>query len=140
MMSRTAEIKLTVELDDDDVPTRIEWEASEARGTGPTPCQSMMLSLWDDERKTIAAIDLWIKDTGIDDMNLYFYQAIHQMADTYLRATKNPDPAKLIHEFGESFGATVGLVSNAGSNRASRAKPLVDLISLADGNGQRNPD
>ena len=106
-MSRTAEIKLTVELDDDDVPTRITWEASEARGAGPTPCQSMMLSLWDGEQKTIAAIDLWIKDTDIDDMNLYFYQAIHQMAETYLRATKNPDIAKLIHEFGEGFGATV---------------------------------
>ncbi len=133
-MSRTAEIKLTVDLDRDDVPTRITWEASEARGAGPTPCQSMMLSLWDGERKTIAAIDLWIKETDIDDMNQYFYQAIHQMADTYLRATKNADIAKLIHEFGEGFGGTVGLVSNGGS------KPLVDLISLADDNRQRSAD
>lgn len=135
-MSRTAEIKLTVELDDDDVPTRIEWEASEARGTGPMPCQAMMLSLWDDKRKTIAAIDLWIKDTAIDDMNLYFYQAIHQMADTYLRATKNPDIAKLLHEFGEGFGATVGLVGNGGA----QGKPLLDLISLADDNRQRSAE
>ena len=133
-MSRTAEIKLIVDLDRDDVPTRITWEASEAQGAGPTPCQSMMLSLWDGERKTIAAIDLWIKETGIDDMNQYFYQAIHQMADTYLRATKNADIAKLIHEFGEGFGGTVGLVGNGGS------KPLVDLISLADDNRQRSAD
>ncbi len=118
-MSRTAEIKLTVDLDRDDVPTRITWEASEARGAGPTPCQSMMLSLWDGERKTIAAIDLWIKDTGIDDMNLYFYQAIHQMADTYLRATKNADIAKLIHEYGEGFGGTVGLVADDNRQRSA---------------------
>jgi len=135
-MSRTAEIKLTIDLDGDDVPTRITWEASEARGAGPTPCQSMMLSLWDGERKTIAAIDLWIKDTDIDDMNLYFYQAIHQMADTYLRATKNPDIAKLLHEFGEGFGATVGLVGNGGG----QGKPLLDLISLADDNRQRSAE
>ncbi len=135
-MSRTAEIKLTIDLDGDDVPTRITWEASEARGAGPTPCQSMMLSLWDGERKTIAAIDLWIKDTDIDDMNLYFYQAIHQMADTYLRATKNPDIAKLLHEFGEGFGATVGLVGNGGD----QGKPLLDLISLADDNRQRSAE
>lgn len=135
-MSRTAEIKLTIDLDGDDVPTRITWEASEARGAGPTPCQSMMLSLWDSERKTIAAIDLWIKDTDIDDMNLYFYQAIHQMADTYLRATKNPDIAKLLHEFGEGFGATVGLVGDG----VAQGKPLLDLISLADDNRQRSAE
>ncbi len=135
-MSRTAEIKLTVELDGDDVPTRITWEASEARSAGPTPCQSMMLSLWDGEQKTIAAIDLWIKDTDIDDMNLYFYQAIHQMADTYLRATKNPDIPKLLHEFGEGFGATVGLVGNGGD----QGKPLLNLVSLADGNRQRSTE
>lgn len=129
-MSRTAEIRLTVDLDKDGVPTAIVWEASEARTAGPTPCQSMMLSLWDAERKTIAAIDLWAKDTTIDDMNLYFYQAFHQMAETYLRATRNSELAKRIHEFGEGFGGSVGLVGNGGGTGQDRK--LVDLISLAE--------
>ena len=111
MVSRTAEIKLTVDLDGDDLPTRIEWQASEGQPDGPASCQSMMLSLWDSENKTTAAVDLWIKDTTIDDMNLYFYQVIHKMADTYLRATKNTDVANSIHEFGDGFGETLGLVS-----------------------------
>ena len=139
-MSRTAEIKLTVELDRDNVPTEIAWEASEARGSGPTSCRSMMLSLWDGERKTIAAIDLWIKDMTIDDMNLYFYQAIHQMADTYLRATKNPDVAKSIHEFGERFGGSVGLPGNGSRNRTGQGKPLLDLVSLADDKQPRSAE
>jgi len=139
-MSRTAEIKLTVDLDDDNVPTGIAWEASEAQNAGPTPCQSMMLSLWDTEQKTIAAIDLWAKDTTIDDMNLYFYQAIHQMADTYLRATKNQDISKLIHEFGEGFGGTVELVSNGSDQGSGREKARVDLISLASDNRERSAE
>ncbi len=109
--NRTAEIKLIVDLDGDDLPTRIEWQASEGQENGPVSCQSMMLSLWDGENKTTAAIDLWIKDTTIDDMNLYFYQVIHKMADTYLRATKNVDMANSIHEFGEEFGENLGLVN-----------------------------
>ncbi len=113
MMLRTAEIKLTVDLDGDDLPTRIEWQASEGQENGPASCQSMMLSLWDSENKTTAAIDLWTKDTTIDDMNLYFYQVIHKMADTYLRATKNADVADSIHEFGERFGETLGLTSRS---------------------------
>ena len=110
MMSRTAEIKLTVDLDADNLPVRIEWYASEGQENGPAVCQSMMLSLWDSEKKTTAAIDLWIKDTTVEDMNLYFYQVIHKMADTYLRATKNADMAKSIREFGDGFGESLGLV------------------------------
>ena len=138
-MSRTAEIKLTVALDGDNVPTAIVWEASDARDTGPTPCQSMMLSLWDTERKSIAAIDLWARDTTVDDMNLYFYQAIHQMADTYYRATRNRDLSKLIHEFGEGFGGRVGLVGGAGA-RGSGSAPRVDLVSLAEDKRRRSAE
>ncbi len=109
MMSRTAEIKVTVDLDNDDLPTRIEWYASESQNDGPVSCQSIMLSLWDSDNKTTAAIDLWTKDTTIEDMNLHFFQVFHKMADTYLRATKNSDMAKLIHEFGDGFGKKLGL-------------------------------
>ena len=113
MLSRTAEIKLTVELDGDDLPTRIEWQATEGQEDGPSTCQSMMLSLWDSENKTTAAIDLWLKDLPVEDMNLYFYQVIHKMADTYLRATKNVDISNSIREFGDGFGESLGLVSRS---------------------------
>ena len=113
MLSRTAEIKLTVDLDTDNLPTRIQWQASEGQDEGPAVCQSMMLSLRDGENKTTAAIDLWTKDTSIDDMNIYFHQVMHKMGDTYLRATKNEDAANLIHEFADGFGETLGLVSRS---------------------------
>jgi len=133
-MSRTAEIRLTVDLDEQNVPAQILWEASEAKDSGPKSCRSMMLSLWDGERKTIAAIDLWVKEMTIDDMNLFFYQQIHQMADTYQRATQNTGLAKSIHEFGERFGGSAGLESNGSANGARQKKPLIDLVSLAEKN------
>lgn len=109
MMSRTAEINVTIDLDSNNLPTRIQWQATDAKDEAPVQCQSVMLSLWDSNSKTTAAIDLWTKDTSVDDMNLHFYQMFHKMADTYLRATKNSDVAKLIHEFGDGFGETLGL-------------------------------
>jgi hypothetical protein len=69
----------------------------------------MMLALWDSGRKTTAAIDLWTRDMTIDDMNVFFYQVLHKMADTYLRATKNDAVAQTIHEFGNRFGDGLGL-------------------------------
>lgn len=109
MMSRTAEINVIIDLDSNNLPTRIQWQATDAKDEAPVQCQSVMLSLWDSKSKTTAAIDLWTKDTSVDDMNLHFYQMFHKMADTYLRATKNSDVAKLIHEFGDGFGETLGL-------------------------------
>jgi gliding motility-associated protein GldC len=106
---RTAEIRLTVDLDADNVATRIQWQAAEAPGGGPAACQSMMLSLWDSDRKATAAIDLWTRDMTIEDMNVFFYQVLHKMADTYLRATKNESMAQTIHEFGNRFGDGLGL-------------------------------
>jgi gliding motility-associated protein GldC len=112
MMSRTAEIKLTIDLDDEKLPTRIAWQASDAQTPGPTICQSAMLALWDSESKTTAAIDLWTPEMTVDDMNIHVYQVIHKLADTYLRATKNSEIADVIHEFGNGFGKTLGLPNN----------------------------
>jgi gliding motility-associated protein GldC len=115
MMSRTAEIKLTVDLDADDVPMKIVWEATEAHQNGPLPCQSLMLSLWDSEKQTTAAIDLWTRDTSVEDMNLYFYQVLRKMADTYRRATNNQEVADSIQEFSTGFGKTLGLIRQSGA-------------------------
>lgn len=109
MTPRTAEIKLTVELDARSLPRRIAWEATEAQHAGPKSCASMMLSVWDAESKQTAAIDLWTAETSVADMNLYFHQVLHKMADTYLRATKNAEVAGLIHDFGDRFAAEVGI-------------------------------
>ena len=109
LMSRTAEIKVLVDLDGDDVPTQIKWQASEAKDEGFVSCQTVMLSLWDSDNNTTASIDLWTKEITIDDMNLHFYQILRKMAETYLRATNNPDMATEIHEFADGFGTKLGL-------------------------------
>lgn len=109
MKSRTAEITVTVDLDGENMPTRILWHATDADSEMPVPCHSVMLSVWDGDSKTAAAIDLWTRDMTIEDMNLHFYQMFHKMADTYLRATRNSDIARRIHEFGDGFGKSLGL-------------------------------
>ena len=108
MTSRTAEIKVTVELDSDNLATRIAWQASETPDAGAAQCQSMMLALWDSGKKSTAAIDLWTRDMTVDDMNFFVYQVLHKIAATYLRATKNAAMAQSIHEFGDKFGQTFG--------------------------------
>ena len=49
---KKAEIKLTIELDDNNVPESIMWESTDAQTKEALPVKSMMLALWDQIIKT----------------------------------------------------------------------------------------
>lgn len=108
-MPTTNEIHLTIDLDDNKVPTRIQWEAPDSVKTGKKDCSSMMLSIWDNTEKVTLGIDLWTKDMMVEDMNVHVHQTLLKMADTYLCATKNSDTAKLIEDFSAEFASKVGI-------------------------------
>ena len=106
---KTTEIKLTVLLDINRVPEKIEWEATEAGFEGKKECKSMMLSLWDKEENVTLGIDLWTKEMQVNEMNIYFHQVLLKMADTYRRATKNSVAADLIENFSAEFAEKLEL-------------------------------
>ncbi len=84
---KTAEIKLTIELDDNNVPEKITWESTDAQNKEALPVKSMMLSLWDHNYKNTLRIDLWTKDMPVDEMKRFFYETLQTMGDSFLRAT-----------------------------------------------------
>jgi gliding motility-associated protein GldC len=84
---RTAEIKLTIDLDDDNVPESIIWESTDAKNKEALPVKSMMLALWDQNYKNTLRIDLWTKDMPVDEMKRFFYETLQTMGDSFLRAT-----------------------------------------------------
>jgi len=84
---KTAEIKLTIDLDDNNVPERILWESTDSQTKEALPVKSVMLSLWDQNFKNALRIDLWTKDMPVDEMKLFFYQTLMTMGDSFLRAT-----------------------------------------------------
>ncbi len=84
---KTAEIKLTIQLDDDNVPENIMWESTDAQNKEALPVKSMMLALWDQSYKNTLRIDLWTKDMPVDEMKRFFYETLQTMGDSFLRAT-----------------------------------------------------
>jgi gliding motility-associated protein GldC len=84
---KTAEIKLTVQLDDNNVPETIMWESTDSKTKDALPVKSFMLALWDQNYKNALRIDLWTKDMPVDEMKLFFYQTLQTMGDSFLRAT-----------------------------------------------------
>ena len=84
---KTAEIKVTVELDENNVPENILWESTDSTNKEAVPVKSMMLALWDQSYKNALLIDLWTKDMPVDEMKVFFYQTLMTMGDSFLRAT-----------------------------------------------------
>ena len=106
-MAKRSNINLTVELDDKNMPIKIEWEATDSNFNGKKECKAMMLSLWDKEEDLTLAIDLWTKDMLVNEMNIFFLQILKRMADTYLRSTSNNDISKFIRDFSDHFAEKI---------------------------------
>ena len=102
-MSKTSEIKITVILDDNKMPEKIEWEATDAGFDGKKISKTLMLSLWDEKDKVTYGIDLWTKEMTVEDMYAHYHQILLKMADTFERATNNKDAAGMIRSFNDDF-------------------------------------
>jgi gliding motility-associated protein GldC len=84
---KKAEIKLTIELDDNNVPEKITWESTDNKDKEALAVSSFMLALWDNNYKNTLRIDLWTKEMPVDDMKRFFYESLQTMGDSFLRAT-----------------------------------------------------
>lgn len=105
----TSETKLKVTVDENHIPQKIEWEASDANEK--SSCKSMMLALWDEKENNTMRIDLWTKDMSVDEMKKFFHQNIVTLTDTYLRATNDESTTKEVREFMTGLGKRMGVLA-----------------------------
>ena len=99
---KTSTINLSIELDDNNIPEKIHWNATDA-DPGTHEANALLLALWDHKVKTGLSIDLWTKDMTIQEMNLFFYQTLQQLSETFFRATQNQELRDDIQKFAKEF-------------------------------------
>lgn len=106
---KTSEIKFNVTLDDNKVPEKIEWSASDAQKQSTS--KSIMISVWDAQERNTLRIDLWTKDMLVDEMKQFYHQSLLTMADSFERATGEVEAAKAMRNFAQEFGERMNLVT-----------------------------
>ena len=84
--TKTSEIKIQVDLNENNLPTEMRWEA-EGSDINKSITSAFLLSLWDPNEKNTMKIDLWTKDMSIEEMKQFFHQSLLSMADTFEKAT-----------------------------------------------------
>ena len=102
-MSKSADIPIKVTLDESKIPPEIKWTATDAEFDGFKEANAFMLSLWDEQEKNTMGIDLWTKQMTVQDMVIFFHQKILKLAETYERATNQPEIAEMFNTFAEDF-------------------------------------
>lgn len=97
-------IEINVTLDNQQMPEHIDWQASNGgHGDSPKHAKAVLLSLWDGQEKAALRIDLWTKRMTVDEMNNFFFQTLHTLADTYVNATKNKGLSEEMRAYANDF-------------------------------------
>ncbi|MCP4520321.1 MAG: gliding motility protein GldC [Cytophagales bacterium] len=84
---KKSEINFNISLDDNNVPEKITWDATDKPSDSPSVTDAILLSLWDPEQKNTLRIDLWSKDMSVDEMKRLCVDSLGGMAQTIRSAT-----------------------------------------------------
>jgi len=96
-------ISIDVYLDEDKIPEKLNWSATQSSVEEPQDAKAMMLSFWDGKEKAALRIDLWTKDMMMDEMADFIYQNMMTMADGFERATRQTELARDMKTFAKAF-------------------------------------
>ena len=83
---KTSEIKINVRLNENHVPLRMNWSASDGNVDNQVT-KAMFLAMWDEDKKQTLKIDLWTDQMSVEEMKVFFHQTLLTMADTFEKAT-----------------------------------------------------
>lgn len=97
------DISITVQLDNENVPENIIWNATDKKDQDIAECRAMLLALWDANAKDTLKLDLWTKKMTVDEMKIFFHQTLVTMTDTFERSTNESEMAMAMRDFCEFF-------------------------------------
>jgi len=84
---KTSDINFTIELDEDNVPEKIVWIASDKGEGYPDTTNALAIAIWDGVKKNTMRIDLWTKDMPVDEMKRFHIDCIGGLAQSLLNST-----------------------------------------------------
>lgn len=107
-MASRSEIKINVEKDENNVPEKIEWSASDA-GIDERSAKAMILAMWDENDRQTLRMDLWTKEMEVEEMKFFVHQTILTLADSFERATGEDKMAATMRDFCEYYAEKMKL-------------------------------
>ncbi len=101
---KKSDIKISISLNENKHPVAIQWSADDSGSEGVRNSKAIMLALFDQKDQTTMRIDLWTTEMMVEEMQVFFYETLASMADTYERATNDKNLSGEIRDFAKTFG------------------------------------
>lgn len=99
-----SKITFDVELDQENVPKKITWNATDnPQGDKPSETKAVSIALWDHVAKQSLRIDLWSKNMPVDEMKKFYIECLAGLGDSIKRSTDDDHMAHEIHELCEKL-------------------------------------
>lgn len=83
---KQSDINIKVLLDNESVPEKILWNATDKEG-GEEETKTFSLSIWDSPNQNTLRIDLWNKEMPVDEMKRFYIDCLGGLAQSILNAT-----------------------------------------------------
>lgn len=84
---KKSSIQFNIELDQNNVPDRILWDATDKPDPGLSETKAISVALWDHKQKNTLRIDLWTKDMPVMEMKRFYVDCLGGFAQSALTAT-----------------------------------------------------
>lgn len=99
----TAEINFKIDLDINNVPENIVWDATDSEIKN-NKAKAVLISIWDGVQKSSLKIDLWTKEMMAEEMKFFTFQILDSLSETYKRAVGDEKIAQEIKDFAAHIG------------------------------------
>ncbi len=103
MSTKKSSIQINITLDENNIPESIQWQSDDQMVPVVQDAKAMMLALWDKQSRNGMSVDLWTKEMTVEEMNIFVFQSLMTMSDTFERATRNAPQANALRAFANEF-------------------------------------
>ena len=98
-----SEINFSVELDENRIPAKIFWDATENPNEGINETKAISIGVWDQYHKGLLGINLWTQDMPVDEMNHFVVDLIGNLAQMVSDSTQDSFIINTLHEAGKKI-------------------------------------
>ncbi|WP_234733976.1 gliding motility protein GldC [Tellurirhabdus bombi] len=93
---KKSDIHFTVELDNQNIPEKIYWNATDNPNEGLSDTKAIAVAIWDHYHRNTLRLNLWTKDMEVTDMKRFCIEVIGSLADMMTTATGDEQMANEI--------------------------------------------
>lgn len=107
-MNKKSEIRIIVELNENNLPVKMNWTSSENNEGGD--CKSFFLALWDEKEQSSLHLNLWTKDMNIEEMRQFVHQMLLNQSDILKKATGDEALAASLYDYSHEYAIKAGIL------------------------------